>query len=166
VPGESEGSEGFQKDPVRGQMAGSVEMGRKEIGLHRKGGNCPESKWITTRRCRERRSVWKAIETLKKCEYTHKMGEGTSTAPDTKSLHTGHEQQSVPNLLGICSDYIWYSQLIVVKVDQGARFLASLPLGWSCLQHQHRSEQEICWHNATITIQVTADEHAPPEPTL
>jgi hypothetical protein len=54
----------------------------------------------------------------------------------------------------------------VVKADQGARFLASLPLGRSCLQQQHRSGQEIRWNNARITNQVTADKNALPETTL
>jgi hypothetical protein len=55
-------------------MAGSAEMCRKEVGLHGKGRNCPESKRIMTRRCGERRLVRRVVETLKKREYTHKMG--------------------------------------------------------------------------------------------
>jgi hypothetical protein len=47
-------------------MAGSAEKGRKEVGLHGKGRNCLESKQIMTRRCGERRSVWRVVETLEK----------------------------------------------------------------------------------------------------
>jgi hypothetical protein len=47
-------------------MAGSAEKGWKEVGLHGKGSNHPKSKWITTRRCGERRSVRRAVETLEK----------------------------------------------------------------------------------------------------
>jgi hypothetical protein len=47
-------------------MAGSAENGRKEVGLHGKGRNHPESKRIMMRRCGERRSVWRVVETLEK----------------------------------------------------------------------------------------------------
>jgi hypothetical protein len=46
-------------------MAGSAENSRKEVGLHGKGRNCPESKQIMTRRCRER-LVRRVVETLEK----------------------------------------------------------------------------------------------------
>jgi hypothetical protein len=68
------GVQRFQRVPVRGKMAGSAEKGREEVGLHGKGRNCPESKRITMRRCGERRSVWRVVETLKKREYVCKMG--------------------------------------------------------------------------------------------
>jgi hypothetical protein len=55
-------------------MAGSAEKGRKEVGLHRKGRNHLESKQIMMRRSGERRSVWRVVETLEKCEYAYKMG--------------------------------------------------------------------------------------------
>jgi hypothetical protein len=47
-------------------MAGSAEMCWKEVRLCGKGGNRPESKWITTKRCGERRSVQRVVETLEK----------------------------------------------------------------------------------------------------
>jgi hypothetical protein len=55
-------------------MGESVELGRKEVGLYRKGGNCPESKQIVLRKCKEERLVKRAAEMLKKCEYMHKIG--------------------------------------------------------------------------------------------
>jgi hypothetical protein len=63
---ESKGSERFQRVPIRGGMAGSAEKGQKEVGLHRKRSNHLKSKWIMIRRCGERRSVWRAVETLEK----------------------------------------------------------------------------------------------------
>jgi hypothetical protein len=47
-------------------MAGSVEKSQKEVGLHGKGRNRPESKRVMTRRCGERRSVQRVVETLEK----------------------------------------------------------------------------------------------------
>jgi hypothetical protein len=47
-------------------MAGSVEKDLKEVRLHRKGRNRLESKRITMRRCGERRSVQRVVETLEK----------------------------------------------------------------------------------------------------
>jgi hypothetical protein len=46
-------------------MAGSAEKSRKGFGLHRKGRNHLESKWVMTR-FGERRSVQRAVETLEK----------------------------------------------------------------------------------------------------
>jgi hypothetical protein len=47
-------------------MAGSAEKDWKEVRLHGKGRNRPESKRIMTRRCGERRSVQRVVETLEK----------------------------------------------------------------------------------------------------
>jgi hypothetical protein len=47
-------------------MAGSAEMCQKEVGLCRKGRNHLESRQITMRRCREKRSVQRVVETLEK----------------------------------------------------------------------------------------------------
>jgi hypothetical protein len=63
---ESKGSERFRRVPIRGGMAGSAEKGWKEVRLHGKGSSHLKSKWITTRRCGERRSVRRAVETLEK----------------------------------------------------------------------------------------------------
>jgi hypothetical protein len=43
-----------------------VEKGQKEVGLRGKGGNPLESIWIMMRRCREKRWVWRVVETLEK----------------------------------------------------------------------------------------------------
>jgi hypothetical protein len=47
-------------------MIGSMEIDWKEVGLHGKGRNHPESKQIMTRRCEEKRSVQRVVETLEK----------------------------------------------------------------------------------------------------
>jgi hypothetical protein len=54
-------------------MTGSLEMCQKEVRLCRKGRNHLESRQITTRRCGEKRSVQRVVETLKKHEYVCKM---------------------------------------------------------------------------------------------